>query len=102
MVGAFTEASAATNAYCGELIGLMAIHLVLLAVNTVVPGLNGLVQIDSDCLGTLSLVAELPPHCIPTQCWHVCILKTILVNCSNLSFQQEYKHAVAHQDDRKL
>jgi hypothetical protein len=58
MVGAFTEASAAANAYCGELIRLMAIHLVLLAVNTVVPGLNGLVQIDSDCLGTLSLVAE--------------------------------------------
>ena len=31
LVGAFAEASAAANAYCGELLGLMAVHLLLLA-----------------------------------------------------------------------
>ena len=40
--------------------GLMAIHLLLLAVNTVSPGLGSRVKIYSDCLGALSHVVELP------------------------------------------
>jgi hypothetical protein len=44
-IGAFPEASAAANAYWGELLGLMAVHLLLLAVNTVSPGLSGRVKI---------------------------------------------------------
>ena len=34
LVGAFAEASVAANAYRGELLGLMAVHLLLLAVKT--------------------------------------------------------------------
>ena len=80
--------------------GLMAIHLVLVAVNTVSPGLAGHVKIYSDCLGALGRIAELPPYCIPTHCWHSDILKTILVNCGGLSFHWEYIHVEAHQDNR--
>jgi hypothetical protein len=99
VVGAFPEACAAVNAYWSELLGLMAVHLLLLAVNTTSPGLGGRVKIYSDCLGTLSCVAELPPYCIPTCCRHSDILKTILVNCGGLSFYQDYIHVEAHQDD---
>jgi hypothetical protein len=77
----------------------MAILLLLLAVNTVSPGLVGWVKIYSDCLGALGRTAELPPYCIPTRCRHSDILKTILVNCGGLSFHREYIHVKAHQDD---
>ncbi len=86
LVGSFPEASKAANAYRGELLGLMAIHLLLLAVNTVSPELAGRVKIYSDCLGALVRTAELPLHCIPTRCKHSNVLKTILVNCGGLSF----------------
>ncbi len=65
-IGAFPEASAEDNAYQGELLGLMAVHLLLLAVNTLSPGLRGRVKIYSDCLGALGCVAELPPYRVPT------------------------------------
>ncbi len=77
----------------------MAIHLVLLAVNTVSPGLAGHVKIYLDCLGALGWITELPPYCIPTRCRHSDILKTILVNCGGLSFHREYIHIAAHQDN---
>jgi hypothetical protein len=98
-INAFPEASAAANVYWGELLGLMAVHLLLLAVNTVSPGLSGRVKIYSDCLGALDRVAKLPPYHVPTQCRHSDILKTILVNCGGLSFHWEYCHVKAHQDD---
>ncbi len=100
LVGSFPEASKAVNAFQGELLGLMAIHLLLLAVNTVSPGLIGRVKIYSDCLGALGHAAELPSYRIPTRCRHSDILKMILVNCGGLSFQWEYIHVKAHQDDR--
>jgi hypothetical protein len=99
-IGAFPEASTAANAYWGELLGLMAVHLLLLAVNTMLPGLSGHVKIYSNCLGALGCVAELPPYRIPTQCQHSDILKMILVNCGGLSFHREYCHVEAHQDNR--
>jgi hypothetical protein len=89
----------AANAYRGELLGLMAVHLLLLAVNTVSPGLSGSATIYSDCLGALGRVAKLPPYRIPSRCRHSDILKTIMVNCASLSFQREYHHVAAHQDD---
>jgi hypothetical protein len=98
-VGTFPEASAAANAYQGELLGLMAVHLLLLVVNTVSPGLSSWVKIYSDCLGALGRMAKLPPYHVPTQCQHSDILKTILVNCGGLSFHREYCHVKAHQDD---
>jgi hypothetical protein len=88
-IGTFLEASAAANAYWGELLGLMAVYLLLLAVNTVLPGLSNRVKIYSNCLGVLGCMVKLPPYCIPTQCRHSDILKTILVNCGGLSFHQE-------------
>ena len=80
--------------------GLMAVHLLLLAVkNTVSPGLTGLVQVYSDCLGALSWVAELPPYQVPSCCRHSDILKMILENCGGLTFSRTYCHVKAHQDD---
>jgi hypothetical protein len=99
LVGSFLEASKAANAFQGELLGLMAIHLLLLAVNTVSPGLTGRVKIFLDCLGALGCTAELPPYRIPTRCKHSDVLKTILVNCGGLSFHREYIHVEAHQND---
>ena len=88
----------AANAYRGELLGLMAVHLLLLAVETTSPGLRGSAAIYSDCLGALGRVEKLPPYRIPSRCRHSDILKTIMVNCTNLSFQREYHHVAAHQD----
>ena len=99
-IGAFPKASAAANAYWGELLGLMAVRLLLLAVNTMSPGLSGHVKIYSDCLGALGCMAKPPLYPVPTQCRHSDILKTILVNCGGLSFHQEYCHIKVHQDDR--
>jgi hypothetical protein len=99
LVGAFAEASVAANAYRGELLGLMAVHLLLLAVQTVSPGLSGSATIYSDCIGALGRVAKLPPSHIPSRCRHSDILKTIMVYCANLYFQREYLHVAAHQDN---
>ena len=83
LVGAFAEASAVANAYCGELLGLMAVHLLPLAAKTVSPGLHGCTTIYSDCLGALGRVANLPPYHIWTRCRYSDILKTIMVNSAN-------------------
>eukprot|EP00956_Cyclotella_meneghiniana_P010715 scaffold14988_cov36-Cyclotella_meneghiniana.AAC.2 len=53
------------NAYRGELIGLMAIHLLLLSFNKVRPDLQGTVHIYSDCLGALHKVENLPHEEFP-------------------------------------
>jgi hypothetical protein len=44
-------------------------------------------------------VENLPPHQIPTRCKHSDILKTIMVNCSNLTFSRIFAHVRAHQDN---
>ncbi len=98
LVRAFAEAYVAAIAYRGEILGLMAVHLLLLVVNMVPPGLSGSATIYSDCLGALGGMAKLPPYPIPSRCWHSDILKTIMVNCASLSFQREYRHVAAHQD----
>ena len=99
LVGSFAEFLASTNAYRGELLGLMAAHLVLLGMNTLYPGLTGEVKIYSDCLGALDKVEHLPPLRLPAKCKHSDILKNILVNCSRLSFRLRFEHIEAHQDD---
>ena len=71
----------------------------LLGVNTLHPGLDGRVKIYSDCVGALDKVKGLPPLHMPARCKHSDILKNILVNCSTLSFQLEFEHIEAHQDD---
>jgi hypothetical protein len=101
LVGLFPDASKVANAFQGELLGLMAIHLLLLAVNTVSPELAGRVKIYSDCLGSLGRIADLPPYRIPTRCIHSNVLKTILVTRGGLSFHREYIYVKAYQDDLK-
>jgi hypothetical protein len=60
IVGSFSEALLVANAYRGELLGLMAIHLILLSVNKLHKDLAGSTEIVSDCLGALKRVTYLP------------------------------------------
>ena len=53
ILGKFAEGSKDACAYRGELLGLLAIHLILLAVKKLRPDLKGRVRIVSDCLGAL-------------------------------------------------
>ncbi len=97
----FMEHSPDAGSYRGELLGLMAIHLILCGVNVVSPNLRGSVLILSDCLGALNKVEDLLPYRIPTQCSHSDILNNIMVNCSDLSFSRHYSHVKAHQEDHQ-
>ncbi len=54
IVGSFLERMDVANAYPGELLDLMVIHLILLGVNKINPTLKGRVEIVSDCLGVLN------------------------------------------------
>jgi hypothetical protein len=81
--------------------GLMAIHLLLLAANKLRPALAGQATIYSDCLGALTKVSHLPANRLPSGCKHSDILKNIMINCSDLSFDVIYLHVEAHQDDKK-
>ena len=99
LVVSFAEQSQQANAYRGELLGLMAIHLLLLSFNRVKPDLQGEVHIYSDCLGALDKVENLPPRRIPSRCKHSDVLKNIMVNCENLTFKRLFSHVKAHQDD---
>ena len=64
------------------------------------PALGLLVTIISDCLCTIGRVEHLQPHCIPSRCKHMDILKNILGSCSDLTFQWVFEHVDAHQDDQ--
>jgi hypothetical protein len=99
IVGTFSEGLLVANTYRGELLGLMAIHLILLSVNKLHRDLLGSIEIVSDCLGALKRVTHLPPYHILPRCHHSIILKTILVHCRDLSFTTHYSHVRAHQDD---
>jgi hypothetical protein len=66
MVGSFVEASSAANAYRGELIDLMPVHLILRAVQRSAPALEGKIVIYLDCLGALGCVSLVPPGRIPS------------------------------------
>jgi hypothetical protein len=99
LMGSFLDALLVANAYRGELIGLMAIHLILLSIDRVHSNLSVSVEVVLDCLGALKQVTDLPPYRIPSCCKHSNILKKILVNCQDLSFTTYYSHVKAHQDD---
>ena len=96
----FSEASKVACSYCGELIRLMVIHLILLAINEVNLGLRDSVHIYSNCLGALDKVKNLPSSRMPLGLSHSDVLKNILMNCSNLSFARFYSHVKAHQDNK--
>ncbi len=100
--GSFLEALLVANAYRGELLGLMAIHLILLSINKINPTLLGSAEVVLDCLGALKRVTYLPPYRIPSQFRHSDILKTIMVHCRGLSFTTHCLHIKAHQVNQKL
>jgi hypothetical protein len=99
LIGSFSEALLVANAYRGELLGLMAIHLILLSRDMVHSNLSGSAEVVSDCVGALQRVTDLPSYRIPARCKHSDILKNILVNCRGLSFTTYYSHVKVHQDD---
>ena len=86
----FTGPSSVAKAYTGELLGLMANHLILLSVNELWP------RLFLDNLLALGKVTDLPPHRIPTQCKHSDVLKNIIVDCTDMSFSVQYLHIPAH------
>ena len=99
LVLSFAEQSPTASAFHGELLGLLALHLLLLSFNKVRPQLTGCVMIYSDCLGALNRVKHLPTHKITTSCRHADILKVISLHCLGLSFQRKFAHVKAHQDE---
>jgi hypothetical protein len=92
VIKSFSESTLAANAYRGELLGLMAIHLLLVSVNRVHNTLEGSVEVVSDCLGALKRVVHPPPYWIPSRCKHLDILKYVIVNCRDLTFTLHYLH----------
>ena len=60
MIGLFSESSQVANAYRGELLGLMAIHLILLSVDRIHGAIARNVEVVSNCLGALQRVMDLP------------------------------------------
>ena len=100
IVGSFADHTETANAYRGELLGLMAVHLLLLSINRVYPSLHGEAHIISDCLGALRRVKDLPPYRIPSKCRHSDILKNIMVHCADLSFTRLFSHVRAHQSNK--
>jgi hypothetical protein len=61
LIGSFSESLRVANAYQGELLGLIAIHLILLSIDKINGAMNGSAEIVSDCLGALRRITELPP-----------------------------------------
>lgn len=73
-MGRIPEGSKDSCAFRGELLGLLAIHLVLLVVNELNKELAGTVWIASDCLGALGRVVDLPKVRLPSDVKHSDIL----------------------------
>jgi hypothetical protein len=53
LIGSFSKSLRVANAYQGELLGLMAIHLILLSIDKINEIINRSAEIVSDCLGAL-------------------------------------------------
>ena len=59
IIGYFAEHSPDAGSYRGELLGLMAIHLILKGVHKFNPSIRGSVRIISDCMGALHKVENM-------------------------------------------
>jgi hypothetical protein len=95
----FVEKSYSANAFRGELLGLMTIHLILHSVHVANQGLTGSVKIFSDCTGALQTISKLPEDRIPPRWKHADILKVIAHHGRQVPFRRTYFHVKAHQDD---
>jgi len=96
---AFADRSLSANAFRGELMGLMAIHLILHSLSEIHPTLTGRVDIYSDCMGALHTLSNLPPSRVPPKWKHADILKIITVHGQQIPFQRRFFHVKAHQDE---
>jgi hypothetical protein len=96
LTGAFPEQTIVACSYRGELIGLLAIHLILLSVSRVAPELTGSAHIYSDCLGALDKVKNLPPHCMLLKCRHLNVLKNITWYSAVIYLSQDSSHTSRH------
>jgi hypothetical protein len=101
ITGSFTEQSEDACAYRGEIMGLMAIQLILACVSKAHQLDRGGVNIHCDCLGALDRVKNIPFSRIPVKCKHSDVLKNVLVNCGHLPFLCKFHHVRAHQDDSR-
>ena len=80
ILGRIIDGSKDSCTYRGELLGLLAVHLILLAANKVHPELTGKVRIASDCLGALERIVELPRDRLPSGIKHSNILKVLVLH----------------------
>jgi len=71
MLGAFSEQTMAACSYGGKLLGLLAIHLVLLSINKINPTLTGSVHIFSNCLAWACSIKSRIYHCTESQTYAV-------------------------------
>jgi hypothetical protein len=101
IIGYFAEHSPDAGSYRGEMLGLMAINLILKGVHEFSPSIGGSIRIISDCMGALHKVENIPPYRIPTKCSHPNILKNIMLNYEGLLFKREFSHVAAPQDNGK-
>lgn len=100
MIGSIPEFSPDASAFWGEMLGLLAIHLLLLAIHKLHPDLGGQVALYSDCLGALGKVADPPQPQLPSSTKHADILKILIIHCQDFSFDVIYGHVHAHQDNK--
>jgi hypothetical protein len=101
MTSAFSEQKIVACSYQGKLLGLLAIHMMLLSVNMVNPNLLGSVHIYSDCIGALDEVKNLPPHRIPSEMSPLGSPQEYHIHCLAITFNCLFLHVPAHQDDRE-
>jgi hypothetical protein len=85
------ERSSSANAFRGELLGLLMIHLLLLSIHKSESTLTGSMKIYSDCTGALSTVALLKNR-VPASWKHSDILKILAINCSPFPYHRSLCH----------
>ena len=95
----FTNSTRTANAFRGELLGLLAVHLLLHSLSETAPQLSGQVSIYSDCLGALHTIRSLPPAGIPSTWKHADILRIISECRKHIPLHLTYFYVKAHQDD---
>lgn len=97
--GSFCEQSSVACSYQGELLGLLAIHLIALSVIKANDSLTGSLDIYSDCKTALWKLETIPPTMIPAWFRHADILKIILIHCKLETLATKFIHVPVHQDE---
>ncbi len=88
-----------SNAYQGELLGLLAINLIIWSICNTMSHIQGRADVYCDCLGAINCIKHLPLYCIPSRTKHADILILLLTLSIPTSIEITYHHIVAHQDD---